>query len=312
MPRKTLDELLMGKPLPSQSGPEDIPHARPAARFPSPLMVAGVAVLVVLAVLLYVIYDLRATTRTLQAELERRNKDIELAFKRLDDADSRYANLKAQLEVTTQHIGITERELDRARMLAVQIKREQEQKVQELTAELARKAEATQVVALQQEHSQKIGALAGDITTVKGDVSTTREEVEKTKQELSGVQLKLSEYGTLIARNREELAELRRRGERDYFEFDISKKSGFQQVADIRIAVSKTDVKKRRFTVVLYVGDFKVEKKDRTINEPLQFRAEKGTSPYELVVNDVQQDRIIGYLAVPKDRAASLKPAITR
>ncbi|HXF03928.1 MAG TPA: hypothetical protein VNM72_00750 [Blastocatellia bacterium] len=316
MARKTLDELLLGKPMPSEGETSDRPvttsPARSISRFPSALVIAGVAVLVVLALLLYVVYDLKAAVRDLRAELDRRNKDIELAFKRLDDADNRYANLKAQLEVTSQHIGITERELDRARLLAAQIKREQEQKVQELMAELARKAEAAQVAALQEEHNKKIGALAGDITTVKGDVITTREEVEKTKQELSGVQLKLSEYGTLIARNREELAELRRRGERDYFEFDISKKSGFQQVADIRIAVSKTDVKKKKFNVVLYVGDFKVEKKDRTINEPIQFRAEKGTAPYELVVNDVQKDRIIGYLAVPKDRAANLKPAITR
>jgi len=311
MARKTLDELLLGKPLP-ESAAENPPQARTGRRILSPLVVGIVLALAVLALLLYLIYDLKVTAQNLQTQLEKTNREVELAAKRLDDADTRYANLKAQLEVTSQHIGVTEKELDRARQLAAQIKKEQEQKVQDLTAQLARKAEVSQVTALQEEHTKKIGAITGDISSVKGDVSATREEVEKTKQELSGIQLKLSEYGTLIARNREELAELRRRGEREYFEFDITKKSGFQQVADIRIGVKNTDVKKQKFGVTLYVGDNKVEKKDRTINEPIQFRAERGTSPYELVVNEVKKDRLIGYLAVPKDRAGSLKPTITK
>jgi chromosome segregation ATPase len=271
-----------------------------------------VSALVVLGLLLYAIYDLKTSGQNLQARLDKTDKDLELAVKRLDDADTRYANLKAQLEVTTQHIGITEKELDRARSLAVQIKKEQQEKVAELTAQLAKKAEASQVAALQEEQTKKIGAITSDISTVKGDVSSTREEVEKTKQELGGVQLKLSEYGTLIARNRDELGELRRRGEREYFEFDITKKSGFQQVADIRISVKDADVKKQKYGVVLYVGDNKVERKDRVINEPIQFRAERGTSPYELVVNEVKKDRLIGYLAVPKDRAGNMKPVISR
>jgi len=262
--------------------------------------------------LLYVVYDLRATTRALRADVEEAKRDLEVALKRLDDADTRYANLKAQLEVTAEHIGITEKELQRARALAAEIKREQEQRVAALQAELARKAEAAQLSALQEEHARRIGAITGEITTVKGDVSATREELEKAKQEIGGIRLTLSEYGTLIARNREELQELRRRGEREYFEFDITKKSGWQQVADVRIRLTKTDVKKQRFNIALYIGDRQVERKDNLINTPIQFRAERGTAPYELVVNEVKPDRIIGYLAIPKDRAAALRPAITR
>ncbi len=310
MARKTLDELLLGKSLSDESS-EGGASAAEGRHFRWPLVGAFLS-LIIVGAMLYLIYDLKATTRQLRAELNEVTRDVEVALKRLDDADARYANLKARFEVTAEHIGITERELQRARALAAEIKREQEQRVAALQAELARKAEAAQLSALQEEHARRMGAITGEITTVKGDLSTTREEVERAKQEIGGIQLKLSEYGTLIARNREELQELRRRGEREYFEFDITKKSGWQQVADIRIRVTKTDVKKQKFNIALYVGDRQVERKDNPINTPIQFRAERGTSPYELVVNEVKPDRIIGYLAIPKDRAAALRPTITR
>lgn len=311
MSRKTLDELLLGKSLGNEPpGGETSSGGR--GRFSLPVMIGGLLVLGVLVFMLYLLYDLRVTARQLRAELQQTKQDVQVAFKRLDLEDARYADLKAQLEVTSEHIGITEKELQRARALAAQIKQEQERRVAELTAQLARKAEAAELSALQQEHAQKIGAITGEITTVKGETAATRAEVERTKQEIGNIRLTLSEYGTLIARNREELAELRRRGEREYFEFDITKKSGWQQVADVRIRLTKTDVKKQKFNILLYAGDRQLERKDNLINTPIQFRAERGAAPYELVVNEVKPDRIIGYLAIPKDRAASLRPAITR
>ncbi|MCS6816562.1 MAG: hypothetical protein N0A16_02810 [Blastocatellia bacterium] len=309
MARKTLDELLLGKPL---SDPHRDEGTQGGGHRLWPLL-AGVSLLMIVVIaMLYLIYDLRATARQLRADLDATQRDLQVALKRLDDADARYANLKAQLAVTAEHIGITEKELQRARALAVEIKREQEQRVAALQAELARKAEAAQLSALQEEQARRIGAITGEITTVKSDVSATREEIEKAKREIGGIQLKLSEYGTLIARNREELAELRRRGEREYFEFDITKKGGWQQVADVRIRLTKTDVKRQKFNIALYVGDRQVERKDNLINTPIQFRAERGVAPYELVVNEVKPDRIIGYLALPKERAAALQPTITR
>jgi len=310
MARKTLDELLLGKSLPNESPGDEA--AQGGGHRLWPLLAGALLLLVGVVAMLYLIYDLRATARELRADLEETKRDLEVALKRLDDADTRYANLKAQLEVTTEHIGITEKELQRARALAAEIRREQQERVAALQAELARKAEAAQLSALQEEQARRIGAITGEITTVKSDVSATREEVEKAKAAIGGIQLKLSEYGTLIARNREELQELRRRGEREYFEFDITKKSGWQQVADIRIRLTKTDVKKQKFNIAIYVGDRPLERKDNLINTPIQFRAERGAAPYELVVNEVKPDRIIGYLAIPKDRAAALRPTITR
>ncbi len=310
MARKTLDELLLGKSPPAGSHGEEAVQGGEHRLWP--LLVGAFLLAIGGITMLYLIYDLRATARQLHADLEEAERDLEVALKRLDDVDTRYANLKAQLEVTAQHIGITEKELQRARALAAEIKREQAERVAALQAELARKAEAAQLSALREEQARQIGAVTGEITTVKGEVATTQEEVKRAVQEIGGIQLKLSEYGTLIARNREELQELRRRGEREYFEFDITKKSGWQQVADIRIRLTKTDVKKQKFNIALYVGDRPLERKDNLINTPLQFRAERGAAPYELVVNEVKPDRILGYLAIPKDRAAALRPTITR
>ena len=84
------------------------------------------------------------------------------------------------------------------------------------------------------------------------------------------------------------------------------KKTGSEKVGDIQVRLEKADTKRNRFTLELLADDKRVEKKDRTINEPVQFYTTKARQPpYELaVVNEVKKDRIIGYLATPKVTAA--------
>jgi hypothetical protein len=55
---------------------------------------------------------------------------------------------------------------------------------------------------------------------------------------------------------------------------------------------------------VIIADDKRVEKKNRTVNEPIQFLLSKSVLPYELVVNDVKKDLIVGYLSVPKVQQA--------
>ena len=107
-----------------------------------------------------------------------------------------------------------------------------------------------------------------------------------------------------IAKNSSELAELRKKGERDYFEFDISKnsKQAFQRVADLQLALLKTDTKKHKYNVAIQVDDNRLEKKDRTTNEPVQFLVGRDQLRYEVVVNAVDKDRIRGYVSTPKDK----------
>jgi hypothetical protein len=104
----------------------------------------------------------------------------------------------------------------------------------------------------------------------------------------------------LIATNSTELAALRKLGERDYYEFTLPKKSGPQRVGDIQLTLKKADVKRNKFTLDVLADDRRVEKKDKGINEPVQFYMSGTRIPYEVVVNEIRKDQVIGYLSVPK------------
>lgn len=196
-----------------------------------------------------------------------------------------------------------------AAMAAGQAKVDAIKKSEELTAQLAteqKKAQAQTNAAISQVKEQaatantKIGEVSTEVGTVKSDVASTKSELEKTIANLKRVTGDLSNQGSLIATNATELQALRLLGERNYFEFNIKKTKEAQRVGDISLLVKKADPKKNKFTFELVVDDQRVEKKDRTINEPIQFLTSKAKQPYEIVVNKVQKDQIAGYLATPK------------
>lgn len=144
-----------------------------------------------------------------------------------------------------------------------------------------------------------------DITTevsgVKTDVASTRSQLDKTIADLHRTTGDLGVMSGLIATNSKELAALRELGERDYYEFTLSKSAGLQRVGDVQVQLKKADLKRNRFTLEVVAEDKRVEKKDRGINEPVQFYVvSKARQPYELVVNDVRKDQVVGYLATPK------------
>ena len=137
----------------------------------------------------------------------------------------------------------------------------------------------------------------GDVSTDVGGVKT---ELQKATAQLKSVQGDLGVQSGLIATNATELEALKRLGERNYFEFRVGKTKDPQRVADITLLLKKTDPKRNRYTVEVMADDKLTEKKDKNINEPVQFYTSKAKQPYELVVNTVRKDLIIGYLATPK------------
>ncbi len=104
----------------------------------------------------------------------------------------------------------------------------------------------------------------------------------------------------LIATNSKELAQLRQLGDRTYLEFDLKKNSPAQKLGNIQLQLAKADPKRNRFTLAVLADDKRVEKKDRTINEPVQLYVAGNRQPYEIVVNDVKKNEVTGYLAIPK------------
>lgn len=228
--------------------------------------------------------------------------------------------LAGELEVVGQKVGINEQELQAARRYAERLRQEQEAADQKLASELAKKAATTDVAAVrdettsklaevQQTTDTKIGTVSGEVKTVAQDLTATKQDLAQSKRDLIDVRNTLSAQ---IARNSSELGELRKKGERDYFEFDIRKgrKNVGQRVADIGLELKKADAKKQKYDVVIMVDDSRLEKKDRTANEPVQFLVGRDKLRYEVVVNVVDKDRIRGYVSAPKDKVLSAeKPA---
>jgi hypothetical protein len=149
----------------------------------------------------------------------------------------------------------------------------------------------------------RITEVSGDVSNVKTDVAATRTELEKTIANLKATQGDLGVQSGLIATNGKELAALKALGERNYTEFKLAKTKAPQKVGEIAVLLKKTDPKKNRYTIDVIADDKTVEKKDKTINEPVQFLLSRASQPYELVVNEVRKDMIVGYVAAPKVQA---------
>jgi chromosome segregation ATPase len=202
---------------------------------------------------------------------------------RLAKAEDANAQLQGELSVVTDKMKLTQTELSRARVQAKKIRDDETKDLADLqnnvAGQLATKASVDDV--------NKVGS---DVTGVKTDLETTK----------NNLTLARGEFGTLIAKNHDEIEELRRLGERDYYEFTIDKKNEREKVGDLMVELKNVNQKKNVFTVSLYVDDSRFEKKNRSVNEPIYFFTHGTRAPMEFTVNQVGKDKISGYLSVPK------------
>jgi cell division protein FtsB len=221
---------------------------------------------------------------------------------RLDQANASLADLKGHLEVTEEKLGMTTAELAKAKSRAESIRKDQLAADQKLSTQLAQ---------AQKDSEEKIGAVATDLGGAKKDIESTRNDLESTKGKLDRATGDMGVMSGLIARNHDDLEDLKRRGERNYFEFTVPKTKTAQRVGPVQIALNKVDQKKSKYTMTVYADDKSIEKKDRTAGEPVQFyvKGSSRMSPYEIVVFDVGKNQITGYLSTPKDTSAAAAPA---
>jgi len=114
----------------------------------------------------------------------------------------------------------------------------------------------------------------------------------------------LDSHSSLIARNHDELEVLKHRGDRNYYEFTLTKGQK-KPVGTVSLELKKADQKKSKFTLAVYADDKQYDKKDRNVNEPLQFYSGKDPGLFEIVVNSVgSKNQISGYLSTPKSAPA--------
>ena len=208
-------------------------------------------------------------------------------------ADLRETN--ARLKVTTdelsQSLGLTQKQLEAKTQQVLQ--REQ--------------ADSARLAAEQKVASKQISDVSTAVTDVKTDVGGVKTDVAKTQSDLAtavgqltSMQGDLSGHTSLIARNHDELELLKHKGDRNFYEFTLAKGQK-KPVSTVSIELKKSDPKKSRFTIEIYADDLKVEKKDRNINEPLQFYTGKDRMLYEIVVNSIgAKNQITGYISTPK------------
>jgi hypothetical protein len=228
------------------------------------------------------------------SEQQQTKQNEDILGQRLAKAEDTNAQLAGELSVVTDKMKLTEGELSKARLQAKKIKEDDAKELAEMqnqtVAELATKASADDV--------NKLGT---DVNGVKTDLDTTK----------NNLQMARGEFGTLIARNHDEVEELRRLGERDYYEFTIDKKNSREKVGALTVELHATNIKKSQYGVTIFVDDQRHEKKGLTANEPLYFFESGAHAPLEFVVNEVGKDKIKGYLSVPKVNSGHTQAAVS-
>ncbi|HTC66543.1 MAG TPA: hypothetical protein VK685_05390 [Candidatus Acidoferrum sp.] len=282
----------------------NVPSPQETYHYESPGTPRWIAVLFVvlfagLAVLAYVGHSQQSR---LEQDLSHQQEQNKVLSAQLDQANSRLADLKGHLEVTEQKVGMTRSELAQARSRSESIRKEQQASDQKLTTELSQ---------VKQESDEKILSVATEVGGAKKDIESTRTDLEATKGKLERATGDMGVMSGLIAHNRDDLEELRRRGDRNYYEFTVEKSKTPQRVGPVQMALNKADQKKSRYTVTVFADDRSIEKKDKTAGEPVQFYMRGATrmAPYEIVVFDVGKNQIKGYLSTPKDAGSA--PAAT-
>jgi hypothetical protein len=278
----------------STPNPAENVHTTDASALPRWVILLFAVAFVLVGYLLFASYS---QNQAMQKGLADANKKSMTLVAEIDKTNTRVADLKGQLDVTSQKLGLTQDELARARGLAQSLKREQQQNDQKLRKEIGQ---------MEADTSTKFGEVATEISGTKSDVAATKADLETTKTKLQSTIGDLGVQSGLIARNHDEVQELKRLNDRDIFEFSLTKSSGApEHVGPIQIALRKVDQKKYKFTMNVIADDKSIEKKDKTVGEPVQFYVRGARAPYEIVVFEVSKDTAKGYLSTPKSAGAA-------
>ncbi len=257
------------------------------------VLLAAAAIYVIAS--LYLMYNMNNKITALtqkQASLESAQADL---VTRLAETSSEFRRS------LTSEVGMTKQELDqRAAELA---------KAQKATA-----AAAARLAAQQSQQGQQLAAVNGEVSSVKSDVGSAKTDIQKTQTDLAATNAKLEKtigdlglQSGLIAHNASELEELKRKGERNYYDFTLQK-GARTPVSTVSLQLKKVDPKKSKFTLNVIADDKTIEKKDRTVNEPLQFYTGRDHMLYEVVVFTAAKNSITGYLSTPKSAPQPVTP----
>lgn len=223
----------------------------------------------------------------------------------LSDAKQENVKLAAELRETDARLQVTTDELGKSLGLT---QKQMDDRAQEIIRrEAADEANAQRLESAQKQTAQQVSAVASDVSSVKTDVGGVKTDVAKTQSDLAttisqlmAVKGDLSSTNSVIARNHDELVLLQHKGDRNYYEFTLTKGQR-KPVGTVSLELKKTDAKKNKFTLNILADDKNYEKKDRNVNEPMQFYSGKDPALFEIVVNSISaKNQVSGYLSSPK------------
>lgn len=241
---------------------------------------------------LYLLFDLRG-------RLDRLGKEQSASQVQIAELKDRLQSTEAEAETLGQQIGLTKKELAQR---AAQLQAQQ------------REAEARLAEEQKQQISQVSGEVAGvktDVSGVKSDVAANKTELDATKAKLESTIGDLGVQSGLIAKTRDDLEVLKHKGDRQYYEFTLLKGAKPQPVSTVSLQLKKVDPKRGKFTLDVTADDKTIEKKDRNVNEPIQFYTGRDHMLYELVVWTVDKKKVTGYVSTPKSAPVPVTPAAT-
>jgi len=198
------------------------------------------------------------------------------------------ARLNVATDALKTSLGITQQQLD-TRSKALQVR---EARGEQTTARLATAQEQT---------AGQVAAVQTDVGGVKTDVAKTQTDLAETNNQMMSMKGDLNGHSTLIARNSDELEILKHKGDRNYYEFTLAR-GVKQEVGTVGLMLKRADSKRSKFTLSVFSDDKQYEKKDKSLNEPLQFYSGKEPMLFEIVVNNVSaKNTVTGYLSSPKN-----------
>jgi chromosome segregation ATPase len=232
----------------------------------------------------------KSVEQSTQASLKQQNDAL---AQRLDKADEQNQQLQSDLKVVTGKLNVTQEDLAKARKLTKASVAAYDKKLSGLESNVN-----TQLASK---------ASTDDVTKLNGDVSGVKNDLDATKSKLDRATGDMGVMSGLIARNHDDLEELKRKGDRNYYEFTVQKSKTPQRVGPVQMSLNKTDQKKSKYTMTVLADDKSIEKRDKTAGEPVQFyvKGAQHYAPYEIVVFDVGKNQITGYLSTPKSAGAS-------
>lgn len=269
------------------------------------LMGAVVALIAASGYLYYQLSEVRAqvseTKEALLAEIEKIHETssvtVQTSRRNIEAMQKDVAKYRAQAaQLSGEAKAEATKHADDLAAKLEKVQTEQGKKIEGVTSEVS------DVKSVAAATSTKVGEVTNEVGTLKSDTATNKSAIEKTIADLKSARGDLGVQSGLIATNGKELTALRQLGERNYIDIKLAKvkKNTPQKFGDIQLVLEQTEPKKNTFSLVIIADDKRVEKKNRTVNEPIQFLLSKSVLPYELVINDVKKDLIIGYLSVPK------------